>query len=97
MEFDLCNAVEHVRLKRLSYREACRRYGVPKTILMRSVNGEVEIGTRPGPQTLLTPEEEKEIIDWILRLTDHGAAPSRGMWSERSSPIFNNTVAKVFG
>ena len=50
----------------LTVREASRLYNVPYETLRRRVNGSVEPGSRPGPATVLTEEEEDQLESYCL-------------------------------
>ena len=43
-------------------REVSRLYNVPIETLRRRVTGKVDLDCRPGPPTVLTREEENEIV-----------------------------------
>ena len=44
-----------------SLREASRLYNVPLETLRRRVNGTIDVVCRPGPPTILTDEEERQL------------------------------------
>ena len=50
---DLENAVVAIREEKMSMRKAVEAYGVPKSTLYDHVKGKVEVGSRPGPPTVL--------------------------------------------
>ena len=41
------------------HREASRLYNIPVETLRRRVTGTVDLSCKPGPSTVLTPEEEQ--------------------------------------
>jgi hypothetical protein len=53
-------------------REASRLYNVPVETLRRRVTGKVEMDCRPGPPTVLTLEEEGEIVRYLIQMADMG-------------------------
>lgn len=53
-------------------REASRLYNVPIETLRRRVTGQVEIGCRPGPTTVLTKEEEDQVERYLIQMADMG-------------------------
>lgn len=61
----LQDAVASVKDNNLSINKASRRYGIPKTTLLKKVNG-APLERRMGPQTVLFPHEEERIKNWIL-------------------------------
>ena len=53
-------------------REASRLYNVPVETLRQRVTGKVELDCRPGPPTVLTQEEEGEIVRYLIQMADMG-------------------------
>ena len=53
-------------------REASRLYNVPVETLRRRVTGKVELDCRPGPSTVLTQDEEREIVHCLIQMADMG-------------------------
>lgn len=58
-------------------REASRLYNVPVETLRRRVIGQVEVGCRPGPATVLTEEEEDHLYRYLIQMSDMGFGLSR--------------------
>ncbi|KAK9753014.1 CENP-B N-terminal DNA-binding domain [Popillia japonica] len=56
-EEDLRKALDEIRKKQIKIREACQKYGVPKTTILDRLSGRVPENLRqPGPAPLLTVE-----------------------------------------
>ena len=53
-------------------REASRTYNVPIETLRRRVAGKVTLDCRPGPDTILTHEEEDVLAHYVLKMADMG-------------------------
>lgn len=51
-------------------RKTARLYNVPVETLRRRTNGTVSLECKPGPATVLTPEEEKCLIDYVMEMAD---------------------------
>ena len=51
-------------------REASRLYNVPVETLRRRITGSVDMDCRPGPPTVLTKEEEYEIVHYLIQVAD---------------------------
>ena len=51
-------------------REASRLYNIPFETLRRHVNGSVEPRCKPGPGTILTEEEEDQLVHYLLRMSE---------------------------
>lgn len=59
------SAVEAVR-GGMGLREAVRRFGVPKTSLLDRTSGRIDCEvSRSGPQPVLTPAEEAEVVQYV--------------------------------
>ncbi|KAF2881314.1 hypothetical protein ILUMI_24858 [Ignelater luminosus] len=57
----------------MKIREASRRYGVPRRTLQDRLHGRVpEKPTRMGPETILSKEEEQELVDWMINMAKCG-------------------------
>ena len=63
-------AVDHVQSQGATLRESARLYNVPLEMLRRRVNGTVAIDCRPGPNTVLTEEEEIKLADYLLQMSE---------------------------
>jgi hypothetical protein len=69
---DLLEAVQMVRTKKLSLHNAAKQYNVPKTTILNYVtNGDREHSKR-GVEPALKPEEEQQILTWLLDGSDLG-------------------------
>ena len=74
-------AIEAVRSKRLSLRQAAEKYGISTTSLHRRVAGQVAVSAKKGAVPYFTPAEEKGIIDMITYKPKHGCCFSLGeLW-----------------
>ncbi|GFR64135.1 tigger transposable element-derived protein 6-like protein [Elysia marginata] len=60
----MIEAVEMVRKKGLNLRQAAEQYRVPMSTLWDKVTNRVPLRLAPST-VILSPEEEKEIVDWI--------------------------------
>ena len=54
-----------------------RLYNVPLETLRRRVNGTVATDCRPGPNTVLTEEEETKFADYLLQMSEMGYGLTR--------------------
>ena len=61
----------------MGVREASRLYNLPYETLRRRVNHVVNVECRPGPPTVLTDEEEKQLADYCVKMADMGFGLSR--------------------
>ena len=52
--------------------EATAQHGVPPTTLKNKLSGRVKHGTKPGPQSYLTKEEEYELVDFLIECCKMG-------------------------
>ena len=70
-------AVEDVRSNKLTTRKAAQQYGIPKSTLALYVSGKLQIGVRPGPASILSPEEEQRIVDYAVHMGQIGYGRTR--------------------
>ena len=71
------DAMEAASSGNISINKASELYGVPKTTLKDRLSGRVAHGTKPGPKPYLHPEEEKELVDHLTKLSDTGLPKTR--------------------
>ena len=62
-------AVNAVNNEGRSLRATCRLYNVP---IERRVMGQVDVECRPGPQTILSKEEEDCLAEYCIEMADRG-------------------------
>lgn len=67
---NLQKAVEKIRNNEMSYGEASRFYGVPKTSLYNKIQN--THNGRRGATTTLTKAQEDELAEWILKHQEYG-------------------------
>ena len=83
-----------------------RLYNVPLETLRRRVNGTVAIDCRPGPNTVLTEEEETKLADYLFQMSEMGYGLTReGVMglaysivkkSKRPHPFQNGSVGRAW-
>jgi len=61
----LYNAMADIQ-RGMSARSAAVKWGVPRTTLQSRKKAGFKSVTRPGPPTILTPDEEKALCDWLI-------------------------------
>ena len=66
------DAMEAASSSNISINKVSELFGVPKTTLKDRLSGRVARGTKPGPNPYLHPEEEKELVDHLTKLSDMG-------------------------
>ena len=72
------SAVDSILHDNIGLREAARLYNIPVETLRRHVNGSVEVGARPGPATILTDEEEEDmLVKNLVEMADMGYGLTR--------------------
>ena len=64
-------AVNAVNNEGSSLRATCRLYNVPIETLRRRVMGQVDVECRPGPQTILSKEEDC-LAEYCIEMADRG-------------------------
>ena len=53
-------------------REASKLYNIPVETIRRHIIGQVGVGSRPGPATVLTAEEEDQLYRYLIQMSDLG-------------------------
>ena len=53
-------------------REAARLYNVPVETLRRRTSGKVSMECKPGPSNILTKDEEKCLVDYVIEMAVRG-------------------------
>ena len=71
-EDSLKQAVDAVHDGKLSLRKASLQFGVPKSTLSLYVNGKLTFGARRGPASVLTQEEERQIVEYATHMGQIG-------------------------
>ena len=62
----LLSALDDISHKKLSYRSAETKYGIPKSTLALYVTGKLEVGSKPGPDSVPTTAEESKLVEYVL-------------------------------
>nr|CAI5824854.1 unnamed protein product [Callosobruchus analis] len=65
-ENDLLRAICSIKNGETSLTYASKLYGIPKSILSKKLNKKVSMEKKMRPATILTKEEEDELVMWIL-------------------------------
>lgn len=73
----LQKALKAVIKEKLSYREAAKLHGVPLTTVYKAVKNPDYAPRSPGPPTVLTTQEELEVVNWILYRAERGFPVSK--------------------
>ena len=76
-EGSMQQAMDAVRDRRCTIREAAVTYEVPKSTLGDRISGRVQMGAKSGPPTYLTPHEERELVDFLIGCAQIGFARTR--------------------
>lgn len=66
---NLVKALSNVRSGKLSIRKAQQKYKVPKSVIHRNLNVNFALN---GPPTVLSKEEEDDIVKWIFDFSSRG-------------------------
>lgn len=65
-------ALQDVRENGLAIKQAASKHGVPRMTLSDKLKGNTPEGRKMGPQTWLTEDEEKMLVEWALTLCKAG-------------------------
>lgn len=95
----LINALHDVR-RGIPLRQACKMYGISKSTLYDKLKNKSKIDCTMGPSTILSPEEEKELLNWIFYTSERGFPVTKDQFLDsvqlligqlqRKNPFTNN-------
>lgn len=73
-EAALQQAINEIKDKKLSIREASRNFAVPRSTIQDRLKGvsKAKLIRKPGPQPILTADGEEKIANWVLNLAKCG-------------------------
>ncbi|XP_013381467.1 uncharacterized protein LOC106152439 isoform X4 [Lingula anatina] len=60
-------ACDSIAAGKLSIRKASEAYGIPRDAIQRRIAGRLPPSCRPGPRTILMPEEEMQIVEYCFQ------------------------------
>lgn len=69
---DLQQAMDMVRREGVSIAAAAKNFGIPKSTLQDKLSGKYAIDAKMGRPSVLTPQEEKHISDWVISIAKAG-------------------------
>ena len=69
-------AIRRVHGRELSVFAASKDYGIPRSTLQRRLHSGLD-EAKPGPDTVLTAEEEDHIVEWIVDNAKRGFGQTR--------------------
>ncbi|XP_037033041.1 uncharacterized protein LOC119072027 [Bradysia coprophila] len=67
----LFSAIQAVRNGASQFASA-KKFGIPRSTLFNKITGKTLLGKKPGPATVLLPEEEQTIENWVFGLAVRG-------------------------
>ena len=70
-------AVTAVEKQGESLRHASGKYGIPRSTLHDHISGKVEHGSKPGRGSYLSPEEEEELVSFLIKCARIGYPHTR--------------------
>lgn len=94
-EDSLRDAVYDVQENGLSVNQAAAKHGVPTSTLSDRATGKHNSKQDPGAQpvnSLLSEDQERQLVQWILRQEKLGFAPSQGVVRHIVSSLANSPV-----
>lgn len=71
-EKTLVQALDELKYGKISFCQASAKYGIPKSTLSDYATGKIQVGRRPGPQPVLTRDEEKRLVEWAVEMAKIG-------------------------
>ena len=74
---DMVKAMKAVISNSMGVSEAAQCYNVPPTTLKNRISGQAKHGTKPGSQHYLTPKEENELAEFLVKACKMGNKKKR--------------------
>ena len=74
----MLDALKVIIEKKMTIRGAAKRFNVPYSTLKDRVHGRVQHGCKPGVKTVLSPEEEEDLVSYIKVLYKAGGTCHTG-------------------
>lgn len=71
------------------------KYNIPRATLQDHVSGKVEIGSRCGPPTILSPEEEKILVQYVFDMSKIGYGQTKRQLLEMVQKIVEKDGRKT--
>ena len=71
-ESALQDALAQIRYGKLTIRKASKNYGVPRSTIQDKLKLQSDIPRKMGPSSILSVDEEKRIVQWVINLTKCG-------------------------
>ena len=88
---DLEKALRAVQEDGKSVRTAAALHGVPHTTVHYYASGKAQLGARPGPSTILSAAEEKELETWAIKMSEIGYGQTRRQVCEMVKVMLDRT------
>ena len=76
---DMAMVMDAVRNEKMSIYSAAVKFSVPRKTLDDRIKGHVKHGTKPGPSTILSDEEEHAMESYLFYMADHGYTLTKSM------------------
>ena len=74
----MVGAMREVTSGAMGVNRAAAQYGVPRTTLKDRIAGRVVHGTNMGTKPYLSADEEKELVDFLMKCSEAGYGKTRG-------------------
>lgn len=78
-EAEISAACDKIRHKEMSIKKAAKHYGIPRTTIRSRLAKKNQTVFRSGPATVLTPEEELELEEWVFDMQKRGFPVTKQM------------------
>ena len=68
----MAKAINAVISKEMGVNKTAEQFDMPRTTLKDRISGRVKHGAKPGPPGFLTPEEDQELVDFLVECCKMG-------------------------
>ena len=73
----MVKAIKTAKSGKMGVNRAPKEFGVPRTILKDRLSGRVQHGRKSGPKPYLSPDEEKELVTFLIDVCKMGQGKTK--------------------
>lgn len=91
-ETAISRCMELVTTKRKTLYAACKAYGIPQSTVRYRLSGKWTTKVRKGPQTVLTVEEERKLVQYLATMQNKGFPVTKQLLLHKVKNFFETNL-----